>query len=203
MAGGERVGLAAYTANAVDGELTARLYTSAIATGESDVWQLIDDQLYSVNTLAALFTAIPQTYKTLAIVWQARSTYASVNQQIYMELNGDLTANYYFRGWDPNFNEAGLGYAAGLIGRVPGSTANANVPGNGIIYLPNYAETTLFKTWWANLGYMWDETDATSIRPTINTGMWKSTAAITQINLRSRANQYWTPGSRFTLYGIK
>ena len=70
-----------------------------------------------------------------------------------------------------------------------------NIWGQYNISIQNYANATTYKSVLIRSGAATGETNAI-------VGLWRSTNAITSINLYATAGQ-WAAGSTFTLYGIK
>jgi len=73
------------------------------------------------------------------------------------------------------------------------NTSNFNY--NGIIHVQNYSNATTFKTALYRANNAATGTDA-------GVGLWRSTSAITQIDITSHDGSNFAIGSTFTLYGI-
>ena len=83
------------------------------------------------------------------------------------------------------------------------SSANSNVtPGNLIMYLPRYSNTTYKKSGRSRFSELTNAAQfsyATS--GVIAYWAWNSTAAIASIQIKDLFS-YWCPGTKFSLYGI-
>lgn len=140
------------------------------------------------------FSSVPQTYTDLVIVC---SLTAGNTGDAYFRFNGDTSTNYsdtVMRGNGSASSSVRDTSAAGIdIGPV--STITGSEVGTVMINLMNYANATTYKTCLIRFseGGSWVNAIV---------GLWRSTAAITTIDITSRAGN-WGSGSTFTLYGIK
>lgn len=146
------------------------------------------------------FTVIPATYKHLQIRTIAKSTGAP--SQGDLTFNSDTGSNYAWHqlygngtaaGADNSINRANIVGAASLV-----NSSISNVFSASIIDILDYADTNKFKTVRHLVGQ--DENGSGVI--SLNSGLWRSTSAVTTITITARSNsiaQY----SSFALYGIK
>lgn len=150
------------------------------------------------GTASIEFTSIPQTYTDLLIVYSARSSRAAVGDDIYIRFNG-LSTNLLSRAFYGSgsatsaFSDASVAY----IGYASGDTSTASVFGSGNIYIPNYTGSTNKSI----SGDAVSENNATAATALFATGLWSSTAAITQVTIYC-ANGNWKQYSSASLYGI-
>ena len=145
------------------------------------------------------FTAISQTYTDLFLVVQCGNS-ANAQSNIAVRVgNGsyDSGSNYsrtiiYGDGSSAvsarTTNDTYLPIAAGA--------ANNTVGGVNNIHFMNYSNTTTNKTFLAR-------GDQASLYAVATVGLWRSTAAINQIQLLLATGGNFVAGSIFTLYGIK
>lgn len=154
------------------------------------------------GTSTVSFTSIPSTYQHLQIRAIARGNIgAAGDRYIEMNLNSDTASNY-------SYHELyGTGTAVTATGGVSqpsiysahydsnGDTANAY--GALVIDILDYKDTNKYKTIRSLSG--WDANGSGRIY--FNSGNWRSTSAITRIDLAGSADfaQY----SQFELYGVK
>lgn len=146
------------------------------------------------------FTLIPATYKHLQIRAIAKSTGAATQGDL--TLNSDTGNNYAWHqlfgsvssiGADNSINRANIVGAVSLV-----NSSISSVFAGSIIDILDYAETNKFKT----VRYLVGQDENASGVITFNSGLWRSTSAITTITITARSNsiaQY----SSFALYGIK
>jgi hypothetical protein len=146
------------------------------------------------STTTLDFTSIPQTYTDLVLV----CNYGTSGGDLYMRLNND-TANYS----DTELGGNGTSAYSGRLSNRSGYYINnqgITRPGPAtttIVNFQNYANTTTFKS------ILWRGSDV-GVSIEAHVGLWRSTAAITSINfIMINVSGTITPGSQFTLYGIK
>jgi hypothetical protein len=149
------------------------------------------------------FSSIPSTYKHLQIRWLARDNFASDASDLNMRFNSDSGANYVWHQLVGDGSTAAA-YASTSqtsmrAGFVAGSTAGANIFAATVLDLLDYANTSKNKTV-RNLGGF-DKNGSGSVG--LQSGLWMSTAAITQIDLTPRVGTSFSQYSSFALYGIK
>jgi hypothetical protein len=146
------------------------------------------------------FSSIPATYKHLQIRCIGKST--STASQGDLTFNSDTGNNYawhqlYGNGSsaiaDSSINRANIVGASALV-----ASSVSNVFSASVIDILDYADTNKFKTVRHLVGQ--DENGSGII--SLNSGLWRSTAAISTVTITARTNsiaQY----SSFALYGIK
>jgi hypothetical protein len=129
-----------------------------------------------------------------------------VNAAVRARFNADAGANYDW--WYQPF-VPGVGYAVASslattgmrIATLPANNAVANDGGSGVWEISDYARTTFNKTAFS-VG-----TDYHAATAAAQFGMyyhhhWRSTAAITQIDIIDETGGNFVVGSRFDLYGV-
>jgi hypothetical protein len=140
------------------------------------------------------FSVIPGTYTDLVLVTQFQAT--ASGDFISFRINGDTGSKYSFT------QVYGTGSGSGASARSANQTTVTweSVPaspevGNTILHFQNYSNTTTNKTvlFRSNL-------TSSVVRGLV--ALWRSTAAITSIELYNNGNNF-TTASTFTLYGIK
>ena len=144
------------------------------------------------------FTSISGTYTDLVLVYSSRSQGGYDYQQSSIRFNGDSGSNYSYTQLTGDGSSAGS-FSQANINSIPsgfdiGTTQSGKWSVN-IVNIMNYSNATTNKT---VLGRANAEPSLTAGR----VGLWRSTAAITSIEvLRDDANGF-SVGSTFTLYGI-
>lgn len=132
------------------------------------------------------FSSIPSTYTDLVLVMTGYLTGAGA---VYCQFNGDTASNYSSTFLQGQASAgSGIDTACYIFGYLSSGSQNT-----GISHIMNYANTTIYKTYVARAN------DTNTVNA--NVGLWRSTAAINSIALKTSANNF-VVGSTFTLYGI-
>lgn len=150
----------------------------------------------SSNTTTITFSSIPQTYTDLVLICNFKNTtsvdmfikFNNISTSIYSDthlygITGNVVGNY--RQTSASLGLLDLG--ANGMGTALGTT---------IINLMNYSNTDKFKTYLSRTAFTSIHTGATS-------GLWRSTAAINQIDIIASSSNTIATGGVFSLYGIK
>jgi hypothetical protein len=139
------------------------------------------------------FSSISGAYTDLVLVLSA---YGQTGQDAYLRFNGDTGSNYsdtILRGNGSTASSVRDTSSAGIDMGVISTTSGVFTP---IIFnIQNYSNSTTYKT---ALGRI---SNANSM-VTALVGLWRNTAAITQIDLFERTSTGWQIGTTATLYGI-
>jgi hypothetical protein len=159
----------------------------------------------SGGVASVTFAGIPTGYKHLQIRLNARVTGSTTDSNIVAYFNTDTTSgNYPQHVLYGTGSSAAAGYSPSdaniAIGRTPGASSSANIFGLGIADILDYANTNKNKTVRALSGQ--DQNGSGIVL--LNSGLWRSTAAINSITLAAQSGkgnlaQY----SSFALYGVK
>lgn len=173
----------------------------------ANTFDLITTTSLTTAQTSISFTGIPATYTDLRVTLTARSSLASpsVQSAFKIQFNSDTSGNYKHRGYLGNGNSTGwstdtaTGETAITNQYLPASVAGANIFGNTIMYIPNYAGSTQ-KT--VNIINAQENNTQTAYTQTI-IGLWTGTAAITSIQLTESNAANLTAYSTASLYGIK
>ena len=151
----------------------------------------------TLGTAAATvtFSSISGAYTDLKLVISVKSS--SGGPDVRMRFNSDTGTNYsgtYLYGNGTTAGSARDSNIGGILLDYYGTpdTTNFNV---NKIDVQNYSNSTTYKTVIARADNAGNGTTAT-------VGLWRNTAAITQIDLTLSGGQSFTTGSTFTLYGI-
>jgi hypothetical protein len=162
----------------------------------------------SGGTSSISFTSIPSTFKHLqirALTQTNRATYPF--EEMRMTFNGDTASNYSWHNLDGdggsiyvNNNGANQAY----IQMDQAGTTTGGTFGALIIDILDYESTSKTKTIKALAGAM-SNADYGGYYGivSLNSGNWRSTSAITSINIRPAFSALFTQYSSFALYGIK
>jgi hypothetical protein len=167
-------------------------------------YTLISSNVLGTAAASVTFSSIPATYTDLVVRFSVRATDAS--DWMIVILNG-ITTTTYSETWmkgngsaassarQTNTNYFG-GNGNDLIINLSGSTANTFTSGE--FYVPNY---TLSQN--KPMSFILStENNATAATTTALAGLWRNTAAVSQIAFDTAGTSF-TAGSSFYLYGIK
>lgn len=206
LEGAVRVNAAIRSANDIDGQLGPLLTLTATATGTSDAMVLIQSQVLAANSPTVTFTAIPQTYKHLLLLVTARSSTSATNATTGLTFNNDSAADYDWLRLNAVGGAAGATATptSSLIGTgpVPAATATANLAGAKEILIQRYSDTNFLKNClFRDVELYTLGTDGTYNLHT-GGGTWRSTAAITRLDISETSGGNFLAGSSFDLYGI-
>jgi hypothetical protein len=141
------------------------------------------------------FTSISGSYTDLIVAYSVKDGTAGNEGNILVTFNSDTATNY---SWT---NIYGNGTAAGSSRSLSQTAIYAYCAGNtasfdaGFFHVMNYANATTYKCT-LNRG------NVAAGAVVARAGLWRSTAAITRMDLTSSSGNY-ASGSTFTLYGIK
>lgn len=165
----------------------------------------ISTQTLGADAASIDFTSISGSYKDLYLTFQIRSARSGQNEDpLLLRFNGDSGGNYDSQFMRGNNTTATAGQALSgssiSLGSVSAATAPAGSASSGVIEVPNYAGSTFHKNALTRIMGRRD-TANTDIMYYQYFGIWKSTAAITQVSLIG-ANANLLAGSTATLYGL-
>ena len=149
------------------------------------------------------FTSIPATYTHLQIRAIVRTARASTADYLYVRYNSDTATNYSAHevaGDGTSASAYGLSTVARMqIDTFPAASATAGMFGAFVLDLLDYANTNKYKTQRTLTGF--DENGSGGV--TLISGNWRSTSAVTQIDITSGTASNISQYSSFALYGIK
>lgn len=157
----------------------------------------------TANTIT--FSAIPSTYKHLQLRMVSKTTDSSASGYLFLRFNSDSGSNYSYHYVLGNGSSAVSAAAssstfAGLI-FMNGNSVSASAFSPNMLDILDYADTNKFKTSILFGGRANGSTGASQVH--LESANWRSTSAITSINLLFGDGTNLSIGSRFTLYGIK
>ena len=147
------------------------------------------------NSATVTFSSISGTYTDIRLIMSVKSS--SGGPDVRIRFNSDTGTNYsgtYLFGNGTTAGSARDSNIGGILLDYYGTpdTTNFNV---NKVEIQNYSNSTTYKTVIARADNAGNGTTAT-------VGMWRSTSAITRIDLTLSGGQSFTTGSTFTLYGI-
>jgi hypothetical protein len=158
------------TTSLATGSLTTLARADHVHT-MSNVPVLLASTTLSSAASSISVTSIPQTFKTLRILWSARSTLATLNQYGYLRFNNDSNSRYY------RWNEAVA--TEFYPGSNPGTTNwFTGFPYNELVIM-DYT-STLHKNFYNRYNYNASTTGA-NFAPSDTTGVFISSSAISSV----------------------
>jgi hypothetical protein len=172
------------------------------APAAAGAYELISTTTLSSTATSITLSSIPSTYKHLQIRMVAQSTRPSVQDDNYMEFNGNTTStNYYSHRLAADGSSVYSATNANLLNLGPiAGNSNANIFGVKIIDILDYANTSKNTTVRAVSGN--PNTTGGAERIGLYSGVFNNTAAITSI-LFYNSNNPFASKTRVSLYGIK
>lgn len=157
----------------------------------------------SGGTATVSFTSIPSTYKHLEIRYIVRADVADFDSALLMRFNSDTSSNYSWhilRGSGSSIYVDGAANNSNpLVGSQVGNSSTASVFGAGTISVLDYADTNKYKTSRALGGF--DANGSGYIQ--LSSQGWRSTSAVSSIQLTFSTGSGFLQYSQFALYGIK
>ena len=158
----------------------------------------IEAKTLASATSSVAFTVIPGTYTDLVLVMNIKAT-AAGSTDINLNFNSDTTALYSRTILAGNGTNALSGRSSAattiqLNNWSSATTTNNNF--NAIVNVMNYSNTTTFKTVLNRSNNADNATEALA-------SLYRSTNAISSMQITSGASRAFDTGSTFTLYGIK
>ena len=167
--------------------------------------QLVQTQKLTAAAPSIVFGNIPQTYTHLFLTFTARCDYDASYVHVAGQMNGDTNANYerehiYGSGSYVKGNDDGTMTFARLSALTT-AQSTANCPSCGVLWIPNYTNTTFFKLIVSRHGRFQELGNPTGNVSVGQVAIWKSTAAINQITLFPELGSF-VAGSTFSLYSL-
>jgi hypothetical protein len=157
-------------------------------------------------TSTVSFTSIPGTFTHLQLRHKFRTPATGGPYTYDITFNSDTGSNYNFNhlyGGAGGGTTTGAGQSSGQtkirIFDNPGAGAQSNVFSAGYLDILDYANTNKRKTVHGQNGYAASGTSYSFI----NQGVWKSTSAITRIDIAVEGSNNHDVYSHWALYGIK
>lgn len=171
-------------------------------------WIPLQQTILAAPAASVAFAAIPQIFRSLAFVIQARTDRASTVDTIYWQANGDAGQNYSHHNVYGNNNLAAASSAIGaangaLIAVCDGASSLAGAYGGCQATFPNYRSTTHVKQAWSQGGNVGTPTAATVYAIQYNS-IWHPAVivGITSLVFFPVIGPNFVAGSIFAMYGI-
>jgi len=178
------------------------------STGATPSWVagngqvLIQRVVLTGATGTVTFSNIPQVFSNLIITGIARGTAVALNVNLQIQFNGDTTTTNYWWQAIAGTNATpttGASNTYTILGQVPGASATANCVGNFTCVIPEYSNSTFFKSFNSFNGYIASSATNSAVYSFAN--QWNNTSPITSITLNMNGGNILAD-SRFKLYGV-
>tara|TARA_R110002126_G_scaffold64755_1_gene165726 strand:+ start:12 stop:530 length:519 start_codon:yes stop_codon:yes gene_type:complete len=163
---------------------------------------LISSQTLTSNAASVTFSSIPATYTDLVLRASIRTDVAAVSELLNFSYNGNVSSVYSYTFLTGSGSAAasgsGLNESIGYASITNGNSGTSNTFGSYEMYMPSY---TASQNKPHSINAV-SENNATLalIRPVA--GLFRSTSAITSINIYPNSQGNFLTGSSFYLYGI-
>lgn len=177
--------------------------SSSVTPAVATAYESIASASGTGSSATITFSSIPGTFVALQLRFVGRVTNADTAENIFLQFNSDTSSNYSWHYLEGDGGSATAGPTASatkmLSGRVAAANATAGIVGAGIIDIHNYASTTQNKTVRTLTGI--DRNGSGNVR--MDSGLWRSTSAVTSIQITNGSATNFTTDTVFALYGIK
>lgn len=156
-------------------------------------YEPIASQTLGSDSSSVTFSDIPGTYTDLVLVCSIKRT--SANQNVRLRYNSDSASNYSTTFLEGTGSAAASGRQTSATHMPIDYSTSTSAFAVSVTQIMSYANTNVNKTFVNRAGE-----SGTSV--VVHCGLWRSTAAITSVNLSTGTGSMAT-GSTFSLYGIK
>lgn len=193
--------------------MTAELFDSMI--NELGAFFVTRDEIAQIaqttltgSVASVTFASIPQHFRSLFLIYQARSDLAAELDVVLVRLNADAGNNY---DWIRQFGRAdgatGVTGARGVssmtIGWCEAANSRASVFTPALIYLAGYSSASVEKVINSCPHSVYGNRNAnTDIYMILAGGAWRNTNAVTSITILPQTGPNFVSGSIFQLYGL-
>ena len=137
------------------------------------------------------FTSISGTFTDLVLV---SNVLATTPYELFVQFNNDTATNYSVTLLQGDGSSA-ASFRETNKERIGAAYSTSTNPTAAITQIQNYSNSTTYKT-------VLSRSSAASSAAIAYVGLWRSTAAITSIQLKLTATKTFSAGATFTLYGI-
>lgn len=171
-----------------------------------DTYELIQTQVLTSTATTVSFTGIPQTYAHLQLRIAGKFSAASLTGYAALRFNG-FTGDYAYHylygaggGGTAVYHTGSSNTSFASLIFMNANDAGANAVSAYVTDILDYRNTNKYKTVRSNGGRA---NSSGGMQVNQVSGHWRSTTAITQIDLPVLDGTSFSIGSRFSLYGIR
>jgi len=167
---------------------------------------LISETVLSASATSVTFSSIPQGFRSLQVITQARTDIAAEVDTILFRFNADTGANY--DRLSLQYNSAAVAATALRASAstplvvAEGANSRASNFAPGWVFIPGYASTTAEKWAHALSAAFGDVSADADLIGRLISLRWRNTAALTSLVLAPTTGPNFVSGSIFQLYGI-
>jgi hypothetical protein len=181
-----------------------------LGVGGSNVGALISSQVLSTSTAQIAFSNIAGNFNHLRMRAMVRSTTPAEQDALLVRVNGSNNPTYDdviniaalpFHGL--YYEEAARDFGGSIYMSMPGGTATAGIAGYVDVEIPFYADTTWQRVVTIKASYYDAVVNSNQARWYNSIGVFRSTGAITSIQLQTDTGSNLVTGSFANLYGVK
>ena len=180
-------------------------------------FEIIEKGTFDGTTSSLSLTSIPGTYKHLEWSFMGLTNAPSMSRaNIAVKINSDTGANYGYVGWFQDGNSLQYSFndvstAPFAMGSTGGDLSIANQASTARMWIPNYADTAFHKTLLMQSGcgnIVYPYPGGTGVWgnkffEVQQAGLWRNTAAITQIDFDFQGGGNVDAGSSYIFAGWK
>ena len=157
-------------------------------------YEPIQTQTVGTAVATVTFSSIPQTYTDLTLIINGGFTAAGTDMRI--RFNSDSGTNYSRTGLYNSSTSAVSSYRTSSDDNfISPQFAGNNYETTGILHFMNYSNSSTYKSILLKTGF--------STYIFLQSGLWRSTSAITGIECGNNGATTWRVGSTLTLFGVK
>lgn len=168
----------------------------------ANTYQLIASNTLGSSAASVTFSSIPGTYTDLVLKCSIRSADTSNTRGLFISYNGDSSTLYSIIRLSGDgataFSQIASNATSSRLGTVNSDTSGANIFSSVEIYIPSYtaSQNKPFSAFPAM------EDNSATAYISASAGLYRSTTAISSINLTLDGTPLIKTGSSFFLYGI-
>jgi len=167
---------------------------------------LIREQILLASATTVAFTSIPQTYRSLLVIHQARTDRVAESDNVLIRPNNDGTANYDVEILTGNGAVASAtplrATATSTVGLCEAASSRAANFSVGYVFFPGYTNPATEKQMIGLSGIFGDVSADTDMFVRITALRWRNTAAVTSLIFVPNVGPNFVTGSSFQLYGV-
>ena len=179
------------------------LHGTGVAPSTNSYESIATVTVGSGGSSTVTFSSIPSTYTHLQIRAMGQSNRGGGQDQFTMVINSDTTTNYYQHYLEGvgSGTPGSYGYPRNWIclGDFADGTYSSSAFGIAVCDILDYKNTNKYKVTRSLSG--WDTNGQGYVR--FDSGLWKSTAAISSLTIGVQDGTLINQYSKFALYGVK